>query len=268
MKQSPQQMRRPIASGCGATWSSACGLAVLLGTSACNSVLGIGEASLACDAPGCASDGAGQASSVDVNAAASDGEHGGPDGGNTPSGAGDGSTGAAGAAGSSGASRDGVPLVPMAPPSSGSSGGASANPPDGAAGGVAGAAGNAGAAPSSGAAGEPGQALCNAGDACGDCMCDACEEPLAACAATPGCLEIIACARNSGCSGFACYCGSIDLITCAVTDLADGPCIAVMMAAPGSHPPSVSVPNAGPASEAALSVANCSGQRCAAPCGS
>jgi hypothetical protein len=97
-------------------------------------------------------------------------------------------------------------------------------------------------------------------------LCAECEEPLAACAATPGCLDIIACSRNSGCFGFECYCGSVELPLCATSDLADGPCVGIMLAAPGSHPPSLAEPNAGPASTAALGVANCSGQRCAASC--
>jgi hypothetical protein len=90
---------------------------------------------------------------------------------------------------------------------------------------------------------------------------------LDACTDTPGCLEILACARNSGCTGFACYCGTIDLLACATTDLANGSCLAVMQAAPGAHAPSLVDPNAGPASEAALDLANCTGQRCAADCG-
>jgi hypothetical protein len=90
---------------------------------------------------------------------------------------------------------------------------------------------------------------------------------MAGCTSTLGCLEILACARNSGCNGFDCYCGTADPLECATTNLANGPCLAVMLAAPGSHPPSLIDPNAGPASEAALEVAGCSGQNCAAPCG-
>jgi hypothetical protein len=113
----------------------------------------------------------------------------------------------------------------------------------------------------------PEQVACGGGDACGACLCENCEEELAACTDTPGCFEIVACARSSGCSGLACYCGTTDLLECATTDLANGPCLAVTLAAPDAHRPSLINPNAGPASEAALDLADCKGQNCVATCG-
>lgn len=242
---------------------------LLLGASACNSLLGIHEASLDCDAPACASGVPSSGAPSGMDGPAADGIER-VDGGTAPDGAGGRSNaaGAAGAPSGSGASSEAGP-VPIAPPE-GVGGGSTNGAPAASSGGTAGGAdtqppGAGGATSGAGAGGAPGP--CNSGDACGDCLCESCDEPLAACTGTPGCLEILACARNSGCVGFACYCGSVDLITCAISDLADGPCIATMLAAPGSHPPTVSDPNAGPASQAALVVAECRGQRCAAPCG-
>jgi hypothetical protein len=250
---------RHASAACGITASVGSCIAVLLAASACNSVLGIHEASLACDDPGCASV-PGPAAPAGADGVGPDSVGAVPDAGRQPSGA-----------GGSEASGAPIPFVPNA----GSGGAASGSGQPAASGGTSGAggapkpptAGAGGAAPGPAAGANPEQALCNAGDACGDCLCDECEEPLADCAGTPGCLEIIACSRNFGCFGFECYCGSVDPIICATTDLADGPCVGIMLAAPGGHPPSVSEQNAGPASQAALAVANCSGQLCAAPCG-
>jgi hypothetical protein len=261
-RRSLEQGRHASAAWCGVTASVGSHIAILLTASACNSLLGIHEASLACDEPGCASV-PGPATPAGADIAGADSVGGVLDGGARPSGA-----------GGSGASAEAVPVAPLAPPSAGSGGAAPGSGSSAASSGGSGVGGAAkppnagagGAPPGAAGAANPGQALCNAGDACSDCLCDECEEPLADCTGTPGCLEIIACSRNSGCFGFECYCGSVDPVICATTDLADGPCIGIMLAAPGAHPPSVSEPNAGPASAAALGVANCSGQLCAAPC--
>jgi hypothetical protein len=252
---------------------------ILAGAVSCNSLLGIGEASLNCDAlrdqtaPNACDQGP---PGRDVTAS----EAPAPDGGTAPLGASGSSNtvGAGGVPASSGAARDGVPVAPESPPQSarpddtGSANGAPASGGSGAGGAVPigsaagdGSAGMGGA--SSGPAGEAGGVVCSGDDPCGACLCEDCEVELAACTDTPGCIEILVCARNTGCSGFTCYCGTADLFSCATTDLANGPCLAVMLAAPGSHPPSVLDPNAGPASEAALGVSDCSEQRCVASCG-
>jgi hypothetical protein len=266
-RRSLEQGRHASAAWCGVTASVGSRIAVLLAASACNSVLGIHEASLTCDDPGCASV-PGPAAPAGADIAGADSVGGVPDGGAPPS------SSPSGGAGGSGASGEGISVAPIAPPNAGSGGAAAGSGQPGASSGGSGVGGAAeppnagagGAPPGAAGAQNPGQALCNAGDACADCLCDECEQPLAACSDTPGCLEIIACSRNSGCFGFECYCGSVDPVICATTDLADGPCIGIMLAAPGAHPPSVMEPNAGPASAAALAVANCSGQLCAAPC--
>lgn len=272
MSRIPEQRRRLGASRRRVAASPGRWVLLLLGASACNSLLGIHEASLDCDDPGCASGDPSSGASSGMDGPAADGVDR-ADGGMDPNGVAgrSGGAGAAGASTSSGASSEAGPAAPIAPPegagggptngssatsSGGSAGGAEAPPPSGG-----------GATSGAAAGGAPGGALCNSGDACGDCLCESCGEPLAACTDTPGCLEILACARNSGCVGFACYCGSVDLLTCATSNLADGPCVATMLAAQGSHPPTVSEPNAGPASRAALVVADCRGQRCAAACG-
>jgi hypothetical protein len=103
-------------------------------------------------------------------------------------------------------------------------------------------------------------------DACGRCLREECTAPLLTCAATPGCGEILDCARFNGCRGLECYCGNVGLVTCALTGQGDGPCLAVALNAPGAHEPTLVEPNAGPASEAALVVADCRDQTCSAPC--
>jgi hypothetical protein len=247
-------------------------LAVLLGMSSCNSLLGINEASLTCDFPPCDIEGTGGAGARGAMSGRS--AAGAVDDGAAPEGA-SGSSNTIGAMAVpeiSGAGSEGIPVLPGVPlqgagtrdAGSGSDG---ADNGSSGAGGLSGAGGASGFGGLPGAGGEPGQALCNSGDACGACLCDACEPVMTVCIGTPGCLEILACARNSDCFGFACYCGTVDLIQCATTDLANGPCLAMMLAAPGSHPPSLVDPNAGPASEAALDVANCSGQSCVVACG-
>jgi hypothetical protein len=264
---------------------------MLVAGASCNSLLGIEEASLSCDEPPC-----GLANPVGMpagNETPASGEAGASDGGAAL----DNANGGANAVGNgdlpvgSGVPGEGVPVVPSFPPPSvdpddmGSGTGGTANGGSGAeaepssagaagTGGAGGAAGTGGAVAgaggaatgSSGAAGEAGDA-CGTGDPCGACLCTECEAVLGACTSTPGCLEILACARNSGCTGFSCYCGTVDLFACATTAFADGPCRAVMLAAPGAHPPNLADANAGPASEAALDLATCSRQSCVMACG-
>jgi hypothetical protein len=104
------------------------------------------------------------------------------------------------------------------------------------------------------------EVLCNTGDRCGECLCSACPDEIARCAATPGCAEILACARVNACFGFECFCGSVNLLSCVSSGEGNGACRDISLEAPGSHPPTVLNPNAGPASEAALNVANCQAQ--------
>jgi hypothetical protein len=100
--------------------------------------------------------------------------------------------------------------------------------------------------------------LCSSGDACGVCICNECGSEFAACAETPGCVEIVACARINRCVGFDCYCGSMDPITCATNGPGNGPCVEVTLAAQGSRLATLGNPSAGPASDAALALSNCS----------
>lgn len=93
-------------------------------------------------------------------------------------------------------------------------------------------------------------------DACGACVCSECRSELDACLAVPGCAEILACVRESGCTGRDCYCGDASLTEC-VRGEANGPCQEAVLAAPGGRAPSVTDPSGGPASDAALSVSDC-----------
>jgi len=70
----------------------------------------------------------------------------------------------------------------------------------------------------------------------------------------------MACARSNDCFGFDCYCGSMDPITCATNGPGNGPCVDVTLAAPRSRVATLLNPSAGPASDAALALANCSAQ--------
>ncbi|MEO8179837.1 MAG: hypothetical protein ABI895_13475 [Deltaproteobacteria bacterium] len=230
----------------------------LLGALACNALLGIEEASLRCDPDPCATEGA----SV-VGRPASD----------EKSGAevltADAEMGSA----SSAAAGDGVPAVSA--PARDSASGAGERPRDESGGSLAASsgdgprAGDAGA-PSSPAAdgGSQTAPACNGGnDACGACLCDACRDELVTCGALPGCAEILACARANDCFGIDCYCGSANLITCATSGRGNGLCVDATLAAAGSHPPTLVNPSAGPASDAALAVANCTANACGAACG-
>jgi hypothetical protein len=97
-------------------------------------------------------------------------------------------------------------------------------------------------------------------DACASCVCGACKSELDVCADTPGCAEILACVRENGCSGIDCYCGDA-LLTACVRGNGNGPCKAVVLAAPGGKEPSLADPSAGPASDAAVGVADCADDR-------
>jgi hypothetical protein len=97
------------------------------------------------------------------------------------------------------------------------------------------------------------------GDACGSCVCAECRSELDACLGVPGCAEILACVRESGCSGRECYCGDASLTECVRGD-ANGPCQEAVLAAPGGKAPSITDPSGGPASDAALNVSDCADQ--------
>jgi hypothetical protein len=104
-------------------------------------------------------------------------------------------------------------------------------------------------------------------DACATCVCGECSSELAACADTPGCAEILACVRENGCSGSDCYCGDTRLTECFRGD-GNGPCKDVVLAAPGGREPTLANPSGGPASDAALDVADCADgdNRCSDVC--
>jgi hypothetical protein len=100
---------------------------------------------------------------------------------------------------------------------------------------------------------------CDRDDACGVCLCGACRAQFDACERTPGCLEIVACARVNQCSGVDCYCGTAGAIACGTTR-GNGPCFAVTRAAPGFREPTLLNPSAGPASDSALAFGSCVAQ--------
>lgn len=104
-------------------------------------------------------------------------------------------------------------------------------------------------------------------DTCTACLCSECAGELGVCATTPGCLEILACVRDSGCSGQDCYCGTAILPAC-FGGAGNGPCKAVLLAAPGGREPTFDNPSGGPASDAALSIADCAeeGDQCTSEC--
>jgi hypothetical protein len=99
-------------------------------------------------------------------------------------------------------------------------------------------------------------AALGSGDACGTCVCSECRAELDACLGVPGCAEILACVRESGCSGRECYCGEASLTEC-VRGEANGPCRDVVLAAPGGKAPTIVDASGGPASDAALGVSDC-----------
>jgi hypothetical protein len=249
--------------------------ALAAGVLSCNALLGIGEAALRCDTDPCATDVASALPEVTDDPSESALEA--PAADEPARDAGGRGEGAGGASSESGIS--GTPtLLPAggsssaAPEPTGSDSGAGAGGSGPSLGGVGGAepgaAGNAGAPPAPPASGGASSALCNSGDACGVCVCNACNEEFTRCADTPGCVEIVACARVNACVGFSCYCGTMDPVTCAVSGPGNGPCVDVTLAAPGSRVATLINPSAGPASDAALALSNCVGQSnaCAAAC--
>jgi hypothetical protein len=233
-------------------------LAFGCGSLACNALLGIEEASLECSTPPCPVQTVAGTAPLDPG--------GGLDAGSRSA--------AAEVSGelsgeSSAVARDGVALPVLAAPGS-ELGSPAAGSAGGAPGADAGAHSPGPAAVDGGAAscdpGACGGSACNTGSsACAACLCSSCQGQLAACSATLGCAEILACARGTDCLGISCFCGSVDLVTCA-TGGATGPCLDATLAAPGSHLPSLISPSAGPASDAALAVGTCSGERCAVAC--
>jgi len=93
-------------------------------------------------------------------------------------------------------------------------------------------------------------------DVCAACLCSECGDELEVCAGTPGCPEILACVRENGCSGDDCYCGTASLPAC-LAGAGNGPCKNILLAAPGGREPTFDNPSGGPASDAALSIADC-----------
>jgi hypothetical protein len=84
----------------------------------------------------------------------------------------------------------------------------------------------------------------------GDSLRAACGSSIDVCSATPGCNEILACAARAACTGTDCYCSDA---RCQV----EGPCRAVIAAAPGARVPDAANPSPGPAAEAAGRVGAC-----------
>ena len=181
-----------------------------------------------------------------------------------------GGSGATSAAGSDGATAG---LSTGGAPASGGLGG----------GGLTSTAGTAGSSAGGGGAGTAGAAVaCESEDpaltfeenclACAEaecerCLCTDCLEALQTCAETSGCPEILECIQASQCTGVDCYCGTFDALACAAGQ-SNGPCKSVILAAPGSREPSVLDPSAGPASDAAVAISDCTqpGASCGAAC--
>jgi hypothetical protein len=129
------------------------------------------------------------------------------------------------------------PSMPVA------SGGRAATPP----------AVNTGGAPAAPSASPSAEDLAALGDAlgmAGEQLQSACGVPLERCSSTPGCNEILACAASSACTGRECYCSGDGCAT-------DGPCRAVIEAAPGARLPDAANPSLGPAPDAASAVGVC-----------
>jgi hypothetical protein len=105
-------------------------------------------------------------------------------------------------------------------------------------------------------------------DACAACLCESCRTVLDTCAATSGCPEILACVRDSACSGNECFCGDALLPAC-LSGQGNGPCKQAVLDAPLGRQPTLADASGGPASDAALGVAECAEEndRCAQACG-
>jgi hypothetical protein len=106
-----------------------------------------------------------------------------------------------------------------------------------------------------------------ANTACINCVCEKCATPLAECSRVPGCPAILDCVAASGCSGNDCYCGDTSLAAC-LAGRANGPCKAVILAAPEAREPDSRDPSGGPASDAANRVGDCANDSdtCRAEC--
>lgn len=141
--------------------------------------------------------------------------------------------------GSSGADVDNDGAPPRSMPEPVASGGVAATPP----------AANTGGAPASPSA-EAIAALSDALGMAGDQLQATCGAPLERCSSTPGCNEILMCAASSACAGRECYCSGDGCAT-------DGPCRAVIEAAPGARLPDAANPSLGPAPDAASAVGVC-----------
>jgi hypothetical protein len=111
-------------------------------------------------------------------------------------------------------------------------------------------------------------------DACDDCQCSACADPLVTCrasgdaAADASCGAVLDCGLANGCSGIDCYCGSASLLACASSP--PGPCVPEIQAAAGTADPFVIVGMIGSTDNAvgrALAVGDCAGAACAGECG-
>jgi hypothetical protein len=109
--------------------------------------------------------------------------------------------------------------------------------------------------------------LACATDDCERCLCSECTDALQTCADTAGCPEILLCIREQQCDGLACYCGTFDPVACS-SGQSNGPCKATILQAPGSSEPTLVHQSAGPASDAALAIADCTqvGRPCAGAC--
>jgi hypothetical protein len=153
-------------------------------------------------------------------------------------------------AGSGGTAGNGTPsLVPVAPQVPEGQGSAPLLPPS---------SGGSPASMESDTVSDVCQAL-GSDDACAACVCGACSGELADCASTAGCPEILACVRESGCTGTDCYCGDARPTECLRGD-GNGPCKELVLAAPGGKEPSLLSPSGGPATDAALRVADCANE--------
>ena len=96
----------------------------------------------------------------------------------------------------------------------------------------------------------------SATDDCAHCVCDECAPEAEACELRPGCAEIAACVLSTGCVGAACFCGAVDTLRC-LSGAANGPCMDVILSAPGGRSPTLADPSAGPASDAAVALGEC-----------
>lgn len=103
--------------------------------------------------------------------------------------------------------------------------------------------------------------------ACADCVARKCQPELKRCEKTPGCTQILMCVERSGCSGRDCYCGTASVFSCLAGN-ANGPCKNAVLRAPGGRKPTWLRPSAGPASDAAIGIAECADDddRCGEVC--